>query len=399
MFKRVIVLAAIMSAAFIAAGCGKGGNEQRQTPSPTVIVVEAQTDNVISSSSFVGSVEAAIKASIGARVNGFLEKRMVMEGDLVNKDQVLFTIEKSQYSSAVRQAQATLAQANANMKNAMLQKERGEALLQSAGISQANYDNLNAAFLVAQANVSAAYAALENAKLNLSYTDVTSPIEGKVGFINFQIGETVGPSSGIITTVIAQEPMYVVFAVTDRQLQVLRKNYSDNTETDTMTLLADHAEIRITLSDGSLYPHSGKINFMNNAVTGTTDSVRLRGEFPNPEALLKQGQTVSVFVQSKTPEIQIVIPQAALQNDISGKYVLVVSDGGGVERRLVKVGAQINEKQVILENLNVGERVIVDGVQKVRPNVPVNALTQEQYSQMLQQQAQQAQQAGQGGGK
>ncbi len=167
MLKRLIITAAAMSVLLMVAGCNGNGKQQQQMPPPTVIVIAAHTDNVTDSENFVGKVDAAVRASIGARVSGFLEKRLVREGDMVKKDQILFTIEKSQYVAAVRQAEASLAQARANLNNAKLQKDRGEALLKSASISQANYDNLNAAYLVAQANTAAAQAALDNARLNL----------------------------------------------------------------------------------------------------------------------------------------------------------------------------------------------------------------------------------------
>ncbi len=194
----------------------------------------------------------------------------------------------------------------------------------------------------------------------------------------------------------------MLFSITDRQLQSMRKVYTnDNAGIDIKSVLGTLAEVRITLSDGSMYPYPGKINFTDNAVTGTTDSLRVRGEFPNPNGLLTLGQTVSVSLQSKTPTPHIVVPQAAIQNDISGKYVLVVGDNGSVERRMVNVGALLSGgRQVILDNLTDGERIIVDGVQKVRPNTPVNAMTQDQFNQMQQQQAQQAgQPAANGGGK
>jgi len=390
MLRKVILFSVILSVAGLSLGCKGGGQQGQQMPPPLVIIAEATVEDVHPTESFVGRTDAAMRATITARVNGFLERRLVREGDYVEQGQVLFTIEREQYIAAVRQAESALAQARAGFENARLQKERGQALLESASISQARFDDLTAAEAAARANVAAAEAALSAARLNLTYTSVTSPIAGKVGLINFNIGETIGPNVGALTTVIAQEPMYVLFSVSERQIQSLRREFGVSNNTTFTQALIDGADLQLVLSDGSLYAHKGKINFTDNEIDGTTGSLRIRGEFVNPQGQLTQGQTVTVLVQGKNAVRSVTVPQIALINDVSGRYVLVVDENNNVSRVNVELGERLDgSMQVIRSGLNGGERIIIEGMQKVRPNMPVTAMTREQYNQMIQQQQQQ----------
>ncbi len=382
MFKKLLITTIALSTIWITAGCQKKATQPEMPPLP-VIITAVGTEDVTPSDSYTGKLNAATKATITARVNGYLEKRLVNEGDRVKKDQVIFTIEKTQYIAQVEQAQAALAQAKANAYNSKLQKDRAEALLRSASISQSQYDNANAADAVAQANVEAAEAALAAAKLNLQYTNVTSPIDGKIGFINFNIGETVGPSSGQITTIIADDPMYVIFAVSDKQIQDLRKRYGIDESMNMTEAFSKHADLQLVLSDNSVYKYTGIINFTDNAMVADTGSLRMRGVFANPAGQLLQGQTVTVRLQSKTKVNNIVIPQIALLTDLVGKYVLAVDNDSKVQRKNVNLGAIIDSKQIVISGLNVGDRIIIDGLQKVRIGQTVNPMTQNEYNQMM----------------
>lgn len=390
MLRKILIIIAVP---FLLIACN-GGEKSQEMPPPIVIVETVETKEVKSSENFIGKIDAVNKASITVRVSGFLEKILVKEGDYVKKDQLLFTIEKSSYEASVRSAEASLAQANANAHNTALQRERSKALVDSASISRATYDNVVAADEVAKANVAAAKAGLANARLNLEYTDVVAPIDGKVGLITANIGETVSPSSGVVTTVIAPNPMYVIFTMTDRQYQQLRRDYNQTNGSSDLFKLVD---LQLVLSDGREYAHMGTLNFVDNAVGSGTDSIRMRGVFDNPEGLLVQGQTVTVKVLSKKTENTVVIPQRAVVNDIGGKYVIVIKEGEMKEdkptyiasRRTVEVGAILPDAmQVVISGLSAGEMIIVDGVQKVTMNAPVVPMTQEQVDAMSKQQAQ-----------
>lgn len=390
MLRKLVLIAMIITSVGMFTGCKK--NEQAQQsgaaqPSPTVVVDSAILQNIAASETFVGTVDAAVKASITARVSGFLEKKLVKEGDNVEKGQILFTIEKNQYAAEVKSAEATLAQMKADEHNAKLQRDRGEALLKSSSISQSNFDTLEATYLKAVANVAAAKAALDVAKLNLSYTDIRSPINGQVGFISPNIGETISASSGEITEIISMEPMYVVFSVTDRQLQNIRKKFAQNSDIESMEQLTEYTQLRIVLSDGTEYPELGRMNFVNNKVTDNTDAIKLRAVFDkNMSNMLRDGQTVTVFLESKTKTETLTVSQIAVMNDIGGTYVLVVNKDNAVERKNVTLGSLVgNARQIVLSGLENGDRVIVDGVQKVRIGATVVPMTQDEYNNMAQQ--------------
>ena len=379
MFKKVLI---VMVAVVIMIGCNKNGQDgQQEMPPPPVIVEKVTTENVRTKDSYVGKLDAAAQAAITARVSGFLEKILVKEGDFVKKGQVLFTIEKSQYQATVKQAEATLAQAKANANNSALQRERAKALLESDGISQSKYDDVVASDIASQASVASAQAALDTARLNLQYTEVASPIDGKVGLIAYNIGETVSASSGTIVQVIAPDPMYVLFSLSDRQLQELRSRYND---------LMNDVSLEISFSSGIPYSEKGKINFIDNAVSSATDSIRIRGIISNPNGVLTSGQTVTVSITSNTEQAMVTVPQASVINDIGGKYVLIVDSEGKAQRQNVTVGALLGDgKQIITDGLKVDDTIIIDGVQKVQIGGVVTAMTKAEYDAMVQQQMQQ----------
>ena len=394
MLKKLFLLTA--SSLIMITGCKKAGEEaaQQAMPPTMVIVYEAELGDVTPREVFIGKVEAANKAAITARVGGFLERLNVREGDFVKKDQLLFVIEKSQYLAIVKQADAALAQAKAGEYNAKLQLERGAALLKSEGISRSAYDNLEASHRIASANVAAAQATLDTARLNLSYTDVRSPIEGKVGFINANLGETVSPDRGVITNIIASDLMYVLFSVTDRQIQTMRAKFAQDNNIS-LAELADLVELEIQLSDGSIYPTKGRMNFVDNTVGGLTDSIMMRAVFENPKGLLTNGQTVTVNLLSKERQAKLLVPQVAVLSDIGGRYVLVVSPENMVERRQVIAGAiqpstTAGVFQVVESGLTEGEKVIIEGVQKVRPGATVTPMTRGQHNAMMEAQKQAA---------
>jgi membrane fusion protein (multidrug efflux system) len=375
MLRKIILVSVLSSIAILFSGCKKE-QPQQQMPPPIVIITEVVVENVNHTENFIGNMEAANRATINARVGGFLERRLVQEGDYVVQDQILFTIEKTQYIAALRQA-------NANAENARQQLQRGRALLNSASISRAQFDNLVAADAVAEA-------ALSTARLNLTYTDVRSPIAGKVGLINFNIGETVGPASGPLTTVIAPEPMFALFSITDRQIQRLRTEYNLSNEMSFGQALMNGADLQIIMSDGSVYPHIGRINFTDNMIDRSTNSLRVRGEFPNPHGQLTQGQTVTVRLRAKDAVEQVVIPQVAVINDVGGRFVLAVDEHSNAVRIDIELGERLEGgRQVVRSGLKGGEKIIIEGMQRVRPNTPVTAMTREQQQQMIMQQQQQ----------
>jgi membrane fusion protein (multidrug efflux system) len=380
MLRKMFVLLCVFA---VVAGCKKPA-EQGKLPPPTVIVSPVTPEDVSPSSSFLGKLEAESKAAIAPRVSGVLQKRLVKEGDLVRRGQMLFIIDKKPFQLAVNQADAAVKRAQAVSDNAKRNFDRAAVSYQRKTISKAQYDNANAAYREAQAAVKGAIAALDTAKLNLTYTDVTSPIAGKIGVINFNEGEQVGPSIGVLTNLVGSGPISASFSMSGRTLADLRKRFSAQVDAQLLVQIRNKANLELILNDGSVYPELGTLTFADNAVSAAADSRRFKASFSNPKGELLPGQTVTVRITLKTPIKTIVIPQAAILTDVGGKYVLMVSDAGVVSRQPVSLGAELpGGKQVINGGLNDGDIIVVEGVQKAQPGSVVNALSREDYNKLL----------------
>jgi membrane fusion protein, multidrug efflux system len=313
-----------------------------------------------------GRITAIEKVDIVARVPGFIEERNFTEGQEVKQGDLLFRIEQATYKAAVDQARATLAKAKATEVNAKLQFERGKELVRNQNIPQATLDQRAADEAAAQAGVMEAQAALEQAEINLGYTEIRSPIDGRIGLAIFTKGNLVQPSSGRLATIVSLDPMYVIFQVSQRNLL---DHYRRRADADKNT----HVTLRIKLPNGSVYPHAGLSNFLDVQVDPTTDTVAVRATVPNPEHLLIPGGVVGVTVERGAPKSALTIPQSAVLLDQAGRYVLVVDTAKKVEQRRVTTGVEQGRNVVVTEGLKEGELVIVEGIQKVRPGQVVTA--------------------------
>jgi membrane fusion protein (multidrug efflux system) len=211
---------------------------------------------------------------------------------------------------------------------------------------------------MAAASILEAQAALEQAEINLGYTEIHAPIAGRIGRADLSVGNLVGPDSGVLATIVSQDPIYVTFPVSQRQLLAHRGERGEPV-------------VRVTLPDGTLYEHAGRLNFLDVQVDPGTDTVTVRAELPNPDRVLVDGQFVGVRVERGEPERVLAVPQAALQLDQAGPYVLVVGGDDKVEARRVTLGDAEGAQVVVEGGLNQGERIIVEGIQKVRPGMTV----------------------------
>lgn len=366
--RRRFGIAAVLLVSLALAACDEpapSGAAAPAAPPPSVGVAAVATRDVTPAATFNGRVEAIDQVDLRARVTGFLEQRHFQEGQEVAAGDLLFTIEKQQYEAAVQQAEAAVAQAEAALADAELQLRRGEELLRNRNIPAAEVDARRARRDQARAELLAAQAELRQAQINLSYTEITAPIAGKIGRSLFTVGSFVGPDSGPLATIVSQDPIYVTFPVSSRELLEARKNAEARGE----NLRA--VRVKIRLPDGSLYDHAGSVNFVDNEVDPTTDTVTIRATIPNPERRLIAGQLVGVVVEAAEPRQALVVPQAALLVDQAGPYVLVAGADGRVEQRRVQLGQQVGPEVVVEEGLREGERVIVDGLQQVRPGQTV----------------------------
>jgi membrane fusion protein (multidrug efflux system) len=216
---------------------------------------------------------------------------------------------------------------------------------------------------MAAAAIQEAEAALEQARINLGYTDIAAPLDGRIGQAAFSVGNLVGPESGALATIVSQDPIHVTFPVSQRQLMEYRRERGDGAA----------PVVRVTLPDGTLYDEAGRIDFLDVQVDQGTDTVTVRAALPNPERMLVDGQFVGVRVEAGAPEAVLAVLQAALQVDQAGPYVLVVGADDKVEARRVRLGPAGGAQSVVEAGLSAGERVIVEGIQKVRPGMAVAA--------------------------
>jgi membrane fusion protein, multidrug efflux system len=338
--------------------------QQAQPAAVPVGTVYAERQAISNIRDFVGRVEATGRVEIRARVQGYLEQVLFKEGDIVKKGDQLYQIEKGLFQAAVEAAKGALERSKAAKTLTAIQLQRAQDLLdKNAGTAVAR-DQALAADQQAQGQILADQANLDTANINLGYTDIASPISGKVSKTNVTAGNVVGPASGILTLIVSQDPMYISFPVSQREL--LQAQLSGR--------MGDIAgiKIKIRFADGSTYKHEGTVNFVDVSVDRSTDTVLARATMANPDGALIDGQLVSVAVEAGAPQDKVVVPQAALIADQQGIYVFAVEDGKAVVKR-IKTGGESGPNIVVDEGLKGGEQIIVEGLQSIRPGQAVQA--------------------------
>ena len=327
--------------------------------------VAAELRPITQGKDFVGRVDAVERVDITARVTGYLQEVTFKEGDLVKAGDVLYRIEPDTFDAAVQQARGALLQAQGNYANATAQRARTEELTKTDAASRALLDQRVAAEKSAQGEVVIADANLKTATVNLGYTTITAPIAGKVGRSSVTKGNVVGPNSGVLTTIVSVDPMYVTFPVSQREFLSIGNRNAANGAAAPLT-------VRIRFSDDSVYPQTGKIDFVDVKVDRATDTVLVRASFPNPKDLLIDGQLVKVAVEAEKPIDKVLVPQTALIVDQQGPYVFVVADGKAAVQR-VTIGGEYGPFAVIAGGLKGGEQVVVQGMESLRPGAAVQA--------------------------
>jgi membrane fusion protein (multidrug efflux system) len=334
-------------------------------PAPAVGVRPAATRPVSRSFEFVGRVKAMNIVEVRARIEGFLDKVLFTEGQDVKAGDLLYQIEKVQFQSALDQAKGNLLVADAAAVNAKLEYDRQLDLVKRQYTPQSVLDKDKADLDSANGRKMQAEAAVTQAQANLGYTDIRSPIDGRIGRTARTVGNLVNPASGVLATIVSQDPTYVVFPVSVKDLETIRE--ARRKEGGGLAKI----EIDVRLANGQSYPQKGTWNLTDPQVDQTTDSLIMRATIPNPDRMLIDGQFVTAVIRERAEEPRLVVPQAALQIDQAGSYVLVVDDQHKVERRPVKTGDNIGTDIVVTSGLKVGDKVIVEGIQKVRPGVTV----------------------------
>ncbi|CAN7698648.1 efflux RND transporter periplasmic adaptor subunit [Rhizobium sp. LjRoot254] len=345
---------------------GAAGQE-KETPAkplPTVTVMPVVSKDIQPSISFTGRVEAIDKVTLRARVDGFLEQRRFSEGQDVKAGDLLYVMEKGQYEAALAQAQGAVESEQAALELANIEVGRLNTLIAKNAAPKAQLDVATAKQKESKARLSQLLAALDKAKLDLGYTDIRAPIAGRIGRSQYSIGNFVGPSSDALATIVSQDPIYVTFSVSQREILAVREKLGSAGK------LGDNvnaAIVLVQLADGKQYPEPGKVNFVDVTVDQGTDTVPVRATFPNSDRILIDGQLVNVIVESGTTKTMLLVPQSAIQMDQAGPYALVVDKSNKIEVRRIEPGQVQGADLAVTKGLAAGEMVVTEGVQKVRP--------------------------------
>jgi membrane fusion protein (multidrug efflux system) len=368
----------LLGAAFLAViNLVAPGAKAQPAPSapPAVGVIKVEHGPMTDRYEFNGRIQAINSVNIVARVTAFLDQQLFTEGVDVRKGDVLYVLERAPFQASLDIQTAAIAQANAQLENGKIELWRRQQLVEKNAGTQQALDTAQATLRTQAAQLQTAQAQRDIAQINLDYTEIRSPIDGRIGRTSVTIGNVVSPASGTLTTVVSQDPMYVVFPIPTRRAIELREEYAKNGGFDAVV-------IRIRLSDGRIYAQTGKLDFINNVIAQDTDTLTVRGVIPNPilgsETAggvnlreLIADEFVTVLLESVKPRQVIAVPRAAILSDQEGSYVYVVDDHNIARQRRVRLGQMTPETAGIAEGLKEGEQVIVEGVQRARPNAAV----------------------------
>ncbi|WIM09767.1 efflux RND transporter periplasmic adaptor subunit [Enhydrobacter sp.] len=368
--KTLLRHVAAAGLALLLAG-GQGAAQPEGPAPPAVGVVEVTRQPVTRSSEFVGRIQATNRVDVVARVAAYLDEVLFDDGAEVRKGDLLYRLEQGPFRAEVQARQAAIAQFEAQLKNAQLTLDRARALLRTPAGQQSSVDAAVASQQALKAQVLGAEAQLQQARINLGYTEIRAPIDGKIGRTAVTVGNYVSSATGVLVSIVSQDPMYVLFPVSTRTVIDLQHR---------LAVRPDSLVIKLRLPDGSLYRHNGKLDFVDNSVAGTTDTMTLRGVLPNPRLgnarngarELVDGELVTVILQDAEPTEALAIPRAAVLSDQKGDYVYVVGSDDKAEQRRVTLGQSTPMTASVTGGLKEGEKVILDGIQRVRPGERVS---------------------------
>lgn len=364
--SKLIHGALISSIALTLTACSKQEVAKKAAPPAAVSVYTIKTDEVGNYREFVARTQAHQEAEIKARVEGELLKRHFNEGSAVTQGQALLEIDPAEFQASLIQAQADLKSKIAAENGAKRDLKRGKDVAKQGFISQSDLDKLTTNAAQTAAAVKAAEAALEKAQLNLSYTKISAPFDGKIGKVNFNVGNIVGPQSNALATLTSIDPIYVNFQVEESDYITYLQNHKEITSANQVPM-----DLALRLPNNSQYDQTGKLDFADIKIDQGTGTVEMRAVFPNPEGIVLPGLFVTLIVESQDKKAMSLVPQAAVQENQQGKFVLVVDENNKVVTRHIKLGRRINAMWLVESGLEANESVIVEGLQKVKQGVEV----------------------------
>jgi len=367
----VLTLAAAAALLAVMSSCGKGGPPA--FPAPEVSVTEIKTQRVVLTTELPARVTANLVADIRPQVSGIIKQRFFEEGSEVKAGSTLYLIDPAQYKAAHDNAKASLARSEATYYTVKQRADRYKGLVESKAVSQQEYDDADAAFKAAEADVAFWKAAVEAAGINLDYTAVKSPISGKIGKSNVTVGALVTAGQpGPMAVVQKIDTVFVDATQSSSNLLRLKKSKLDGKITDKSP---DGAKVKLLLEDGTAYPHDGALKFADISVDQSTGSFICRMIFPNPEAVLLPGMFAKVIVEEGVAENAILVSQQGVSRDPKGNpYCMVVTADNKVDQRTIKIDRAIGPDWLVLEGLKAGDRVIMEGIQRVRPGIDVKTI-------------------------
>lgn len=365
----------VLIAGLVLTGCGKfrkaGGPPQR--PAPEVAVVTLQPERIDITIELAGRVSAFLVAEVRPQVSGIIQKRLFEEGTDVKAGDLLYQIDPAFYEAAYASAKAALARAEANWPAVRLKAARYKELVDIKAISQQNYDDVDAALKQSEAEIGMAKAAMETARINLAYTGITAPISGRIGKSSVTIGALATAHQAVPFTTIQQlDPVYVDVPQSSANLLRLKRNMASGDLKHGGTY---QAKVRLILEDDTPYPLEGTLKFSDVTVDPSTSSFIFRTIFPNPDHTLLPGMYVRAVIEEGVNEQALLIPQQGISRDPKGNAIAMRVDGSDkVEQRAVKVDRAIGNKWLVTDGLNPGDRVIIEGLQKVKPGASVKVV-------------------------
>lgn len=363
----IILIAIVARFLFSAYGELMQGMMKKKSAMPGVTLGTIKEAEVIKQMEAPGRILSKYRVDVLARIEGYLTKSYFKEGDFVKKGQVLFQIEPQQWLYDVQKARANVANTRSQLIYADKQLKRGEILVKKDYIAKAEYDQLLSNRDALKGQLAMYQATLRDAQRNYGYTSVRSPVDGQVGMITVTVGNYVNPSAGTLTTIYSMNPIFVTFPLDSKEYLKLTQIDSVNTK----------RKVDLFFPTGEKYELQGIQDFHDNSIDQTTGTITMRATFPNPDGRLINGEYVKVKVYSNNPVKVPVVPQTAVLENPQGKYVYKIRDGNIPEISMIKTAGQYKDNWIVDSGINSGDKIIVEGIQKVIPDVPVKILNED----------------------